>query len=51
MLVVKRPFRRTPSSSKNGEKRLRETNKGWEIPIQWKYGLTTWESMKYVKEC
>ena len=34
--------------SKNGGKILRKTNKGWEILIQWKYGSTTWERMKYV---
>ena len=28
--------------SKNGGKIRRETTKGWEIIIQWKYGLTTW---------
>ena len=35
--------------SNNGGKRQRETTKGWEIIIQWKYGSTTWDSMKYVK--
>ena len=37
--------------SNNGGKILRETTKGWEIIIQLKYGSTTWESMRNVKEC
>ena len=37
--------------SKNGGKRQRETTKGQEILIQWKYGSTPWDSMKDVKEC
>jgi hypothetical protein len=31
---------------RNGNKRQRETTKGWEILIQWKDGSTTWVSMK-----
>ena len=30
---------------------IRKTTKVWEILIQWKDGSTTWESIKYVKEC
>ena len=37
--------------SNNGGKRQRDTTKGWEIQIKWKYGSTTSESMKYLKEC
>ena len=36
---------------KNEGKRKKETTKVREILIQWKDGSTTWESMKYVKEC
>ena len=34
----------------NGDKRRRETTKGWEICIQWKDGISTWNQLKYVKE-
>ena len=34
----------------NGNKRRRETNKGWEVCIQWKYGSFTWNQVKDVKE-
>ena len=37
--------------SNNRGKRSRDTNKGWEIMIQWKYGSTEWEIIKDVKEC
>ena len=37
--------------SNNLSKGLRNTTKGWEILIKWKYRTTTWESMKDVKEC
>ena len=34
----------------NGNKRRRETTKGWEFFIQWKYGSSTWNQVKDVKE-
>ena len=34
----------------NGEKRRRETTKGWEFCIQWKDGNYTWNQVKDVKE-
>ena len=37
-------------TSKNGDKRRKQTTKGWEILLQWKDGSTTWETMKDVKE-
>ena len=37
--------------SNNGDNRLRETTKGWEILIQWKDGSTTWDITKDVKKC
>ena len=38
-------------TSTNGGRRKRETTKGWEVLLQWKYGSTTWESLKDIKEC
>ena len=34
----------------NGNKRRRETTKGWEFCIQWKDGRYTWNQVKDVKE-
>ena len=34
----------------NGNKRRRETTKGWEVCIQWKDGSSTWNQVKDVKE-
>ena len=34
----------------NGKKRRRYTTKGWEIHIKWKYGSSTWNKVKDVKE-
>ena len=34
----------------NGNKRRRETTKGWEVCIQWKDGSSTWNQVKAVKE-
>ena len=34
----------------NGNKRRRETTKGWKICIQWKDGSSTWNQLKDVKE-
>jgi hypothetical protein len=34
----------------SGNKRRKETTKGWEILIQWKDGSTTWVSMKDIKD-
>ena len=34
----------------NGNKRRRETTKYWEVCIQWKYGSSTWNQVKDVKE-
>jgi hypothetical protein len=34
----------------NGNKRRRETTKGWEVCIQWKDGSSTWNPVKDVKE-
>ena len=34
----------------NGNKRRRETTKGWEVCIQWKDGRSTWNQVKDVKE-
>ena len=34
----------------NGNKRRRETTKGWEICIQWKDGSSTWNQLKDVNE-
>ena len=36
--------------NQGGNKRRRETTKGWEILIQWKDGSTTWNKMKDVKD-
>jgi hypothetical protein len=36
-------------TTRNGNKRRRETTKEWEILIQWKDGSTTWVSMKDIK--
>ena len=36
--------------SHNDGQLRKETTQGWEISIQWKYGSTTWEYLKYVKE-
>jgi hypothetical protein len=36
-------------TTRDGNKRRRETTKGWEILIQWKVGSTTWVSMKDIK--
>ena len=30
----------------NGNKRRRETTKGWEVCIQWKDGISTWNQVK-----
>jgi hypothetical protein len=34
----------------SGNKRRRETTKGWEVCIQWKDGSTTWSKLKDVKD-
>ena len=34
----------------NGNKRRKETTKGWEVCIKWKYGSSTWNQVKDVKE-
>ena len=34
----------------NGNKRRIDTTKGWEVCIQWKYGSSTWNQFKDVKE-
>ena len=34
----------------NGNKRRRETTKGWEVCIQWEDGSSTWNQVKDVKE-
>ena len=34
----------------NGNKRRRDNTKGWEVFIQWKYGSSTWNQVKDVKE-
>ena len=34
----------------NGNKRRRETTKGWGVCIQWKYGSSTWNQVKDVME-
>ena len=36
--------------SPNGGQRRKETTKGCDIIVQWKYGSTSWESLKDVKE-
>jgi hypothetical protein len=36
-------------TTRNGNKRPRETTKGWEILIRWKDGSTTWVFMKDIK--
>ena len=36
---------------KNGGRRKPQNTKGWEILLQWKDGSTTWEPLKYIKEC
>jgi len=36
--------------SSNGNRRQRETTKGWEILIQWKDGSTTWNKLKNVED-
>ena len=36
--------------SRNGNKRRRETTKGWEILAQWKDGTTTWHKLKDIKD-
>ena len=28
----------------------KETTKGWEICVQWKYVISTWNSLKYLKD-
>ena len=33
----------------NGNKRSRDTTKGWEVSIQWKDGSSTWNQVKDVK--
>ena len=37
-------------TSSNGSKRRKETTKGWEVLIQWKDGISTWEKLKDAKE-
>ena len=34
----------------NGNKKRRETTKGWGVFIPWKDGSSTWNQVKYVKE-
>ena len=34
----------------SGNMRRRETTKGWDMPIRWKYGSTTWVPLKDTKE-
>ena len=34
----------------DGKKRRRDTTKGWEVFIHWKYGSSTWNQGKDVKE-
>ena len=36
-------------TSSNGNTRIKETTKGWEILIRWKDGSTTWETLKDLK--
>ncbi len=36
-------------TTRNGNKRRRETTKGWEILVQWKDGSTTWITLKDMK--
>ena len=31
-------------------RRRQETTKGWDMLVQWKYGLTDWVPLKYMKE-
>ena len=37
-------------TAKNGIRRRRETTAGWEMFVQWKDGITTWVSLKNMKE-
>ena len=37
------------TTNSRGVNRRRETTKGWEMLIQWKYGSTTWVSLKDIK--
>ena len=36
--------------AKNSMRRRQETTAGWEMLVQWKYGSTTWVSLKDMKE-
>jgi hypothetical protein len=36
--------------SANGVQRQKETTRGWEINIEWKYGGTTWHKLKDAKD-
>ena len=35
---------------KSVAKWYKETNKPWQVLVQWKYGITTWNDLKDVKE-
>ena len=37
--------------SANGEKRRKQTTKGWELLLRWKDGLESWTPLKDMKEC
>jgi hypothetical protein len=34
----------------NGKRQRKKTASGWHFNIQWKYGTTSWESLKDLKE-
>ena len=36
--------------SKRGRKLMRKRTVGWKLNIKWRYGTTTWVSLKYLKE-
>lgn len=38
-------------TSSNGVCRRRETTKGWEILVQWKYDSCAWGELNDMKEC
>ena len=45
------PINKAYINLKSGGHRKPQTTKGWEILLQWKDGSTTWEPLKYIKEC
>ena len=37
-------------TSSNGQKRMKQTTKGWELLLRWKHGSETWTPLKDLKE-